>query len=70
MKKSANPCPICRRSVERPDFAPFCSSRCRALDLSRWLDGDYRLPVPITERDLNELEEGLLEQGSTPFARD
>ena len=23
---------------------PFCSSRCKTIDLGRWLDGDYRLP--------------------------
>lgn len=31
----------------RPDnpWAPFCSGRCKTIDLARWLDGDYRLPV-------------------------
>ena len=28
-----------------PEFRPFCSSRCSQLDLSKWLNEDYRLPV-------------------------
>lgn len=34
---------------------PFCSERCRAIDLGRWLDERYAIPV---ERDPDELEEG------------
>ncbi len=25
-------------------FFPFCSQRCRLLDLGAWLEGDYRIP--------------------------
>jgi endogenous inhibitor of DNA gyrase (YacG/DUF329 family) len=42
-------CPICKQPVppraENPD-APFCSERCRLVDLGRWLDGAYRIPGP------------------------
>jgi len=40
-------CPICRRSTERSRDAafPFCSPRCRLIDLGRWLREDYRLPA-------------------------
>lgn len=42
------PCPTCGQPAEQdpanPD-RPFCSRRCRELDLARWLDGDYRIPV-------------------------
>jgi uncharacterized protein len=44
-------CPICGNPVERPrrdavesTAYPFCSERCRLVDLSRWLDEDYRIP--------------------------
>lgn len=46
-------CPICDRvmqaqnSTEWPEF-PFCSPRCKVIDLGRWLGGDYRIP-PETE---------------------
>lgn len=42
-------CPICRRPFEfitleaQPAF-PFCSERCRLIDLGRWIDGDYVIP--------------------------
>lgn len=40
-------CPSCRQAVgERsvnPAF-PFCSERCRLLDLGRWFDERYRVP--------------------------
>lgn len=44
-------CPICKKPVEEPkDGAsrtpfPFCSERCRLIDLGRWLKGDYQIPV-------------------------
>ncbi len=43
----AHPCPICKTPVA-PRAAnrafPFCSDRCRLLDLGKWLGGDYRVP--------------------------
>ncbi|MBM4359103.1 MAG: DNA gyrase inhibitor YacG [Deltaproteobacteria bacterium] len=38
-------CPICQRSALEPSSRPFCSERCRTIDLARWLDGAYRIPV-------------------------
>ena len=40
-------CPICEEpmpasAIEYPDF-PFCSKRCRVIDLGRWLGEDYRV---------------------------
>ena len=39
-------CPTCRAEVkargENPSF-PFCSPRCRAVDLGRWFTGEYRV---------------------------
>ena len=43
---SEQTCPICDKPLPprpgNPAF-PFCSDRCRNLDLARWLDGDYRI---------------------------
>jgi uncharacterized protein len=42
-------CPICSRpSPPRPGNRsfPFCSDRCRLLDLGKWLGEDYRIPGP------------------------
>jgi endogenous inhibitor of DNA gyrase (YacG/DUF329 family) len=40
-------CPTCRRPVEwTPDSAyrPFCSERCRLIDLGAWFDEKHRIP--------------------------
>jgi endogenous inhibitor of DNA gyrase (YacG/DUF329 family) len=42
-------CPICGKTFQTatlddlPSF-PFCSERCRLVDLGRWIDGDYAIP--------------------------
>ena len=42
-------CPICRKPVQ-PRAAnrafPFCSDRCKLLDLGKWLGEEYRVPGP------------------------
>jgi len=45
-------CPICKREFEsdQSNAKPFCSDRCRTIDLGRWLDESYSLPcVPDPE---------------------
>jgi endogenous inhibitor of DNA gyrase (YacG/DUF329 family) len=37
-------CVYCRRRPVDPAWRPFCSERCRLLDLSGWIDGSYRVP--------------------------
>ena len=36
-------CPICAKPVAEA-FRPFCSKRCRDVDLNRWLSGVYAVP--------------------------
>ena len=36
-------CPICAKPAAEP-FRPFCSKRCRDVDLNRWLSGVYAVP--------------------------
>ena len=37
-------CPICGKpSAER--FRPFCSARCKDVDLHRWFSGAYAIPA-------------------------
>ena len=42
-------CPLCGKTGEidqlgdLPSF-PFCSDRCKLVDLGRWIDGDYAIP--------------------------
>jgi len=49
-------CPICSKSFEvdpstLPPGFPFCSERCRLIDLGRWIDGAYAIPGPPVELD-------------------
>ena len=58
-------CPICQREMEggRAEWPqlPFCSPRCKMIDLGRWLGESYRVPAepddqeadgPLQEREL------------------
>jgi endogenous inhibitor of DNA gyrase (YacG/DUF329 family) len=40
--------------VEQVPTRPFCSQRCRTVDLGGWLSGAYRVSRPIEEEDLDE----------------
>ena len=53
-------CPTCRKVVlaSGPDF-PFCSDRCRILDLGKWASGSYVISSPIHDPDLLDELEGL-----------
>jgi len=44
-------CPVCDATVElvTTPTVPFCSDRCRLIDLGRWLDESYT--VPVTRKD-------------------
>lgn len=42
-------CPICKKDVVlgTPDF-PFCSERCRLIDLGKWASEDYKISEPAS----------------------
>ncbi|GGH15984.1 DNA gyrase inhibitor YacG [Silvibacterium dinghuense] len=48
-------CPTCRTLVlaGSEDF-PFCSDRCRLIDLGKWSSGAYRISSPILDPDVLE----------------
>ncbi len=61
MEKKTISCPICKKESEWEDnpFRPFCSERCRLLDLGKWASEDYRIPggkkdVPEGEKNKPE----------------
>lgn len=37
-------CPICSKPSTEAT-APFCSTRCRQVDLNRWFTGSYAVPA-------------------------
>jgi uncharacterized protein len=51
-------CPICRRPTDSETDAdfPFCSERCRLVDLGNWASERYIVSEPVFEED--ELEDG------------
>ncbi|MCS6976269.1 MAG: DNA gyrase inhibitor YacG [Gemmatales bacterium] len=55
-------CPICQKRMEVENLdslpsLPFCSERCRLIDLGRWLGGQYRIPVGPDSADQSNEEE-------------
>jgi endogenous inhibitor of DNA gyrase (YacG/DUF329 family) len=44
VKASAKPCPICGKPATAAS-RPFCSERCRDVDLNRWLSNSYTIPA-------------------------
>ncbi len=48
-------CPICNKPTE-PVFKPFCSDRCRLVDLGKWLTGSYA--VAQVEDDEDDIIDG------------
>lgn len=46
-------CPICNKTIAgevaraAAGFLPFCSERCRHVDLFRWFDGRYAIEEPL-----------------------
>ena len=46
-------CPICGKPTkwkDNPD-RPFCSERCRVIDLGNWASEDYRVKTPLKDTD-------------------
>jgi len=51
-------CPVCKREFQ-PDQSPakpFCSERCRVIDLGRWLDEGYALPAAADSEEEPEAD--------------
>jgi endogenous inhibitor of DNA gyrase (YacG/DUF329 family) len=43
-------CPICKKAVKSADAEfPFCSARCRTIDLGKWASGGYVISSPVSD---------------------
>ncbi|MFN3623948.1 MAG: DNA gyrase inhibitor YacG [Hyphomicrobium sp.] len=58
-------CPICGEKTEQA-FRPFCSKRCRDVDLARWLGDGYAIPGGAPEADEDGEEPGAGETRGAP----
>ena len=55
IKKRLVTCPNCKKLSEFSPmnaFRPFCSERCKMIDLGLWASEQYAIPVEIKEEDL------------------
>ncbi|MFO1406487.1 MAG: DNA gyrase inhibitor YacG [Steroidobacteraceae bacterium] len=61
------PCPTCRAAVEWSEaspFRPFCSERCRLIDLGEWMAGRHAIPgepledAGLMDTDLTDASDG------------
>ena len=58
VKAKVVPCPTCGKDVEwRPEntWRPFCSERCKLIDLGEWATEKYKVPVAEQE-DFDDLD--------------
>ncbi len=63
-------CPTCKRRVrvlqqdrsKLPRFFPFCSARCKWIDLGAWLDAGYRIPSKPDEESEDSAHEDASRQ--------
>jgi endogenous inhibitor of DNA gyrase (YacG/DUF329 family) len=49
-KETGKPCPICGKPAREASL-PFCSGRCRDVDLNRWLSNSYVVPGKDDDED-------------------
>jgi len=58
-------CPVCKRVIakamleasRKEKFYPFCSNRCKLIDLGKWLDSDYRIPAADEDKNSSSPDE-------------
>ena len=58
-------CPVCNKIVQGPTqehakevlFFPFCSKRCKFIDLGAWLDSEYKLVSRLQTQDPDDSSE-------------
>ncbi|MGI6454599.1 MAG: DNA gyrase inhibitor YacG [bacterium] len=62
-------CPTCGKPLKEgrktPTF-PFCSSRCKMIDLGKWFTGEYRVSEPLPHEDLDRNLDHRIETDPDP----
>ena len=57
-------CPICKKDVVAENqFFPFCSERCKIIDLGNWASEKYVISTPIQPTDSEEEDNGRADEG-------
>lgn len=71
MKEVVVVCPNCKKkfSYYTSEYRPFCSERCKLIDLGQWLSESYTVPVEkLTEEESQTLEQLINEKESDDTA--
>jgi endogenous inhibitor of DNA gyrase (YacG/DUF329 family) len=58
-KSGANiACPTCKKRGDwfAGKYGPFCSHRCRLIDLGKWFEGEHAISEPLGPEHLEEKE--------------
>ena len=71
-------CPVCNKVIDdatrqasrEGKFYPFCSDRCKLIDLGKWFDGDYRIPVEVRPEEAEDIIEETVKGESDTSQRD
>ena len=67
-KKVGVICPHCKKKFNYydSDHRPFCSERCKQIDLGHWLEESYNIPSgePLQEEDFDKIEQEELKKDS------
>lgn len=52
-------CPVCKKKItwEENPWRPFCSERCRLIDLGKWASEGYKIPGEKAEDKIEKSEE-------------
>ena len=51
---------VWKEGTPLPKNFPFCSARCKATDLSKWMNEEYAINTPLPETILSDTERELL----------
>ena len=58
-------CPNCKKKFNyySSEFRPFCTERCRLIDLGQWLNESYTVPVTkLSQEEAEQLEQIIHEK--------
>jgi endogenous inhibitor of DNA gyrase (YacG/DUF329 family) len=55
----ASKCPTCRKTGDwlAGGYGPFCSERCKLIDLGKWLGGEHAISEPLRPEQLEPYAE-------------
>lgn len=54
---------VYKKEKTLPAHFPFCSNRCKSIDLGKWLNEEYRISTPLPEvEELTEIQRQVLDE--------